>query len=268
MLDGLYLLIEFKISCLDFLNSNPDRIAELNKIKAILQVYLEVSDVISESEEKITYLHISQIESIGKDLVSKLEESIQPQKEESTKAMIQQSILARASYNDIGKIISIIDQLSTNQNFNPNLFLQKDFGLPIFDLEDEKIRKEIITHHSKMKEYDFYKYYLKEFGVDFLTKKGALDFEKIYDLLQYEIVTPFVGGGGSHRDQFTYGLIKLLELHFKTRLGFHEKLNENQTFYTFTSTKRAQAWRVYLIDNQLVKPNNSLPPSFNDVVNK
>jgi len=253
---------------LDFLNSNPDRIAELNKIKAILQVYLEVSDVISESEEKITYLHISQIESIGKDLVSKLEESIQPQKEESTKAMIQQSILARASYNDIGKIISIIDQLSTNQNFNPNLFLQKDFGLPIFDLEDEKIRKEIITHHSKMKEYDFYKYYLKEFGVDFLTKKGALDFEKIYDLLQYEIVTPFVGGGGSHRDQFTYGLIKLLELHFKTRLGFHEKLNENQTFYTFTSTKRAQAWRVYLIDNQLVKPNNSLPPSFNDVVNK
>ena len=58
-----------------------------------------------------------------------------------------------------------------------------------------------------------------------------LDFEKIYDLLQYEIVTPFVGGGGSHRDQFTYGLIKLLELHFNTRLGFHEKLNKNQKQY-------------------------------------
>jgi hypothetical protein len=251
---------------LEFLNSNPDRIVELKNIKAILQMYLEVSDVISESEEKITYLHISQIESIGKNLISKLEESIQSQKEESTKALIQQSILARANYNDIGKIITVIDQLSTNQNFNPNLFLQEDFGLPIFDLEDEKIRKEIITHHSKMKEYDFYKYYLKEFGVDFLTKKGKLDFEKIYDLLQYEIVTPFVGGGGSHRDQFTYGLIKLLELHFKTRLGFHKKLNKNQTFYSFTSTKRAQAWRIYLIDNQLAKPNKSLPPSFNDVV--
>ncbi|MFK8006953.1 MAG: hypothetical protein AB8H03_11300 [Saprospiraceae bacterium] len=253
---------------LEFLNSNPNRITEIKNIKAILQNYLEVSDVISESEEKITYLHISQIESIGKDLISKLEESIQSQKEESTKALIQQSILARASYNDIGKIVSVIDQLSSSQNFNPNLFLQKDFGLPIFDLENEKIRKEIITHHSKMREYDFYKYYLKEFGVDFLAKKGKLDFEKIYDLLQYEIVTPFVGGGGSHRDQFTYGLIKLLELHFETRLDFHVKLNENQTFYSFTSTKRAQAWRIYLTDNQLVKPNKSIPPSFNDVVNK
>lgn len=253
---------------LEFLNSNPDRMAELKNIKTILYKYLEVSDVISESEEKITYLHISQVESIGKDLVSKLKESIQSQKEESTKALIQQSTLARASYKDIGKIVGIIDQLSEAQNFNPNLFLQKDFGLPIFDLEDEKIRKEIITHHSKMKEYDFYKYYLKEFGVEFLTKKGKLDFVKIYDLLQYEIVAPFVGGGGSHRDQFTYGLIKLLELHFNTRLGFHEKLNENQTFYSFTSTKRAQAWRIYLTENQLVKPNKSIPPSFNDVVNK
>lgn len=253
---------------LEFLNSNPDRITEIKNIQTILLNYLEVSDVISESEEKITYLHISQIESIGKNLVSKLEESIQTQKEESTKALIQQSILARAEYNDIGKIINVIDLLSKGQNFNPNLFLQKDFGLPIFDLEDEKIRKEIITHHSKMKEYDFYKYYLKEFGVDFLTKKGKLDFEKIYDLLQYEIVAPFVGGGGSHRDQFTYGLIKLLELHFNTRLGFHVKLNENQTFYSFTSKKRAQVWRNYLIDNQLVKPNKSIPPSFNDVVNK
>ena len=158
--------------------------------------------------------------------------------------------------------------MNSNQKFIPNLILQKDFGLPIFELENEKTRKQIISNHSKMSEYDFYKYYLKEFGVDFLTKKGNLDFEKIYDLLQFEIVTPFVGGGGSHRDQFTYGLIKILELHFKTRLGFHEKLNENQTFYSFTSTKRAKAWRTYLTDNQLVKPNHSLPPSFNDVVNK
>ncbi len=253
---------------LEFINSNQDRIVELQKIKSILQKYLEVSDVISEYEEQITNLNISQIESIGKNLVTKLEESIESEKDPSTKALIQQSTLARVHYQDIGKIIKVIDQLSASQNFNPNLFLQKDFGLPIFDLENEKTRKAVVNHHAKMSEFDFYKYYLKEFGVDFLTKKDKLDFEKIYDLLQYEIVTPFVGGGGSHRDQFTYGLIKLLELHFKTRLGFHEKLNENQTFYSFTSTKRAQAWRIYLTKNNFAKPNKSLPPSFNDIVTK
>jgi hypothetical protein len=224
--------------------------------------------VISEYEEQITNLNINQIESIGKNLITKLQESIQSKKDPSTKALIQQSILARAHYNDIGKIVNLIDQLSSSQNFIPNLLLQKDFGLPIFYLESEETLKEIMAHHSQMTEFDFYKYYLKEFGVDFLTKKGKLDFKKIYDLLQYEIVTPFVGGGGSHRDQFTYGLIKLLELHFKTRLNFHEKLNENQTFYSFNSTKRAKTWRIYLTDNQLVKPNKSSPPSFNDVVNK
>lgn len=253
---------------LEFLNSNQDRIIELKNIQFILKNYLDVSDVISEYEEQATNLNINQIESIGKNLISKLEKSIQSETDPPTKALIQQSILARAHYNDIGKIISVIDQLSSSQNFIPNLFLQKDFGLPIFDLESENTRKEIISNHSKMREFDFYKYYLKEFGVDFLTKKGKLDFEKIHDLLQFEIITPFVGGGGSHRDQFTYGLIKLLELHFKTQLGFHEKLNENQTFYSFTSTKRSLAWRTYLTDNQLVKPNKSLPPSFNNVVNK
>lgn len=253
---------------LEFLNSNQDRIVELKNIKSILQTYLEVSDVISEYEEQITNLNISQIESIGKNLSTKLEESINSDKDEPTKALVQQSILARAKYDDIGKILTTINQLSGSQNFNPSLFLQKDFGLPIYNLENEKYRKKIIANHAKMNEFDFYKYYLKAFGVDFLTKKGELDFEKIHDLLQYEIVTPFVGGGGSHRDQFTYGLIKLLELHFNTRLGFHEKLNENQTFYSFTSSKRSKAWREYLTDNQLVKPKNSYPPSFNDVVNK
>lgn len=253
---------------IEFLNSNQDRNAELQNIKYILKNYLDISEVISEYEEQITNLNISQIESIGKKLITKLEKSIESEKDPSTKGLIQQSILARAHYNDIGKIITVVDQLSSSQNFVPNLFLQKDFGLPIFDLENEEVRKEIISNHSKMSEFDFYKYYLTEFGIDFLTKKGKLDYKKIHDLLQYEIVTPFVGGGGSHRDLFTYGLIKLLELHFKTRLGFHEKLNENQTFYSYTSTKRAKAWRSYLVDNQLVKPNMALPPSFNDVVNK
>ncbi|MEM6967491.1 MAG: hypothetical protein AAF573_22195 [Bacteroidota bacterium] len=251
----------------EFVNAPNNRNTALIEIKKALEIYLNESDLISEYEEQTTNLNISQIEYMGLTFIEKLNRSVRSQKDPTTKALIQQSILARASYDDLDKIITILDELSATDNFRPLLFLQKDFGLPIYGLEDEQVRKQVIKNHQKMSEYDFYKLYLKTFGVDFLTRRGHLDYQKIYELLPYEIVTPFVGGGGGHRDQFTYGLIKILELHFKDRLGFHEKLNENQTFYTFTSNKRAQAWRNYLREKGLVTENTEMPPSFNDIVN-
>ena len=253
---------------LEFINADNNRISDLENVKNILQTYLNESDLISEYEEQTTQLNINQIETVGKSLISKLQESIDSQKDEPTKALIQQSILARASYADIGDIVAVLDKMSSSQNFHPFLFLQKDFGLPIFDLEEEEARQLVIAQHKKLSQFDFYKFYLERFGVDFLTKRNKLDYQKIFNLLQYEIVTPFVGGGGSHRDQFIYGLIKLLELQFETRLDFHKKLNENQMFYTFTSTKRATAWRAYFVEKKLATANEHLPPSFGDVVNR
>jgi hypothetical protein len=74
---------------------------------------------------------------------------------------------------------------------------------------------------------------------------------------------PFVGSGGKKRDYYTYGLIKLLEMHFQTRLGFHEKLNENQTFYTFNASKRANSWMQYLVKNGWISKPLDSTPSFN-----
>jgi len=62
---------------------------------------------------------------------------------------------------------------------------------------------------------------------------------------------------------YIYGIIKLLELKHDTRLGFHEKLNESQTFYSFSSTKRAQAWLKYLEEQGLASPVQTFPSSFN-----
>jgi len=98
--------------------------------------------------------------------------------------------------------------------------------------------------------------------LDYKCKRDALDFNKIYDILQYDIVTPFVGASGGKRDDYVYGIIKLLEIEFHTRLKFHEKLNESQTFYTFSSAKRADAWKAYLLDNNIVKSNQVTAPPF------
>jgi len=141
-------------------------------------------------------------------------------------------------------------------------FLRSDFGLPIFTIKNPK---KFVSDHSKLSQIDFYKKKLDEFGVDIETG-NKLDMSKIYELLEYDIVSPFVGGGGAKRDYYVYGVIKVLELHFDTTLGFHEKLNENQSFYTFTSAKRATAWRQYLREKGHIKLEPNVPPSFNYIV--
>jgi len=117
-----------------------------------------------------------------------------------------------------------------------------------------------------MTEYELYFHYLKEFGIDFCTKKGKLDYEKIANILRFDSVTPFVGGGGGKRDYHSYGIIKLLELNFATRLGFHEKLNENQSFYTFSTAKRSKAWIDFLLEKNLILIPKEEAPSFNRLV--
>ena len=94
-------------------------------------------------------------------------------------------------------------------------------------------------------------------------KKGELDYEKIANILRFDAITPFVGGGGGKRDFYTYGIIKLLEINFGTRLGFHEKLNENQSFYTFSTAKRSNAWIDFLLSKNLIQQPEDQAPSFN-----
>lgn len=226
-----------------------------------LQNYLTNSELISEFEEQTTLRHVAELNNIGLSLSEKIESSLTLDISEDAKATIQEAILMRISYEQIGTAIEYFEQLSKKPGYNPTSFLYKDFGIPLFN-PDKELIQEFITHHKSMNQLDLYKFYLKKFGVDFTKENDELDFKKIYNILKFEIVTPFTGGG-FQRDYFTYGIIKVLELHFKTRLGFHEKLNENQSFYTYSPTKRAVKWMQYLEGNDYVKPDPASPASFN-----
>jgi hypothetical protein len=229
-----------------------------NRMIETLKTYLESGEIVSEFQEQACLLHIMELENVGKSLAEKLEATTTLDNVSAeAKAAIQEAILGRIDYADIPVAVRFFDQLPPEKT----AFLYKDFGLPIFDL-DEKDKHDLIFNVTNLAESKVYEYYLKKFGVDFLTSKGELDFDKIYDILRFEIVLPFTGGG-NQRDFFTYGVIKLLEFKFKTRLGFHEKLNENQTFYTFSAAKRAAAWLKYLETKGFVKPDPSIPSSFN-----
>jgi hypothetical protein len=227
----------------------------------ILQKYLTESELISDFEEQSTLVHIAELQNIGRTLVEKLNATLTLDASDESKATIQEVILSRIKYSDIGTVAAFFEQLSRKPGYTPTAFLYKDFGIPFFNPEKEDITL-LIENHKKLKQIDFYKFYLNRFGVEFMKDPENLDFIRMYNLLKYEIVSPFTGGG-TQRDYFTYGIIKVLELHFNNRLGFHEKLNENQSFYTYSAAKRAMKWMQYLESKKLVSPDPSVPSSFN-----
>ena len=220
----------------------------------------------SEFEEQNTILHIAKLENFSKPLSEKFKQVFQMEVDRESKAKIIDEIVATVSYNEISDIVEHYDELSVVLGDDACTFFHRDFGLPIFRIKNEKEQKALLKKHRQLSELDFYLFYLQKFGVDFLDKNGELDFEKIYKILQFDIIRPFASEISSQRDEYIFGIIRLLEIKFETRLGFHEKLNKSQTFYTYSSAKRAEAWIQYLEENELVSPSQqNVPSSFNFV---
>ena len=249
-----------------YINSGSADLVAVAYIQQVLEEYLNESEFLSEYEEQITTLHIAQVQNIGKPLEEQLLAPFDLDADVSAIAKIQESIIATIAYQDIGIVAKHFDKLCTTLGKAPWAFLRRDFGIPVFDLMDKEKYIAFRRHLNNDTEYELYLHYLKEFGLDFLTKKGELDFDKIANILRFDAVSPFISKGGGRRDYLTYGIIKLLELNFGTRLGFHEKLNENQTFYTFTTDKRAKAWLHFLMDRNLIENNTKEAPSFNQIL--
>ncbi len=232
------------------------------KYKNTLITYLNESENVSEFEEQSINLHLTQFNNIGKTLEAQLETSLRLDADDNIRSAIQSELIARIDYSDIRRVIPFVEQLSPRNGTNPLSFLSHDFGIPVFDFSTSAATQDFIKKHTTLSVSDFYKSYLTQFGIDFLDKKGNLDYDKVYDLLQYDITTPFTGGGGNRRDWYVYGIIKLLELKYKTTLDFHPKLNENQTFFDHNSSKRATAWKQYLLEKGLVKKEKNRVGSF------
>ncbi|MFK7978862.1 MAG: hypothetical protein AB8G86_02670 [Saprospiraceae bacterium] len=221
-------------------------------IKLIFSQYLSKSTFLTEYEEQNTQLNIVHLENAFLTLKEKLIRISKDSLNETIRYDYLNVTLSRMEFPEIMIAFSILKDFEiTNKNLF--FFLNRDFGLPIFEVPTEKAAQKILKRLKNHNEYEFYEQTLVDFGLPILKKTGDLDFQKIYELLTYDLVVPFLGEGGKYRDYYCYGLVKLLELHFKTTLDFHPKLNENQTFYTFNSYKRVEAWRTYLLAKKLVE---------------
>ena len=229
-----------------------------------LVTYLDESPYLSEYEEQNTALHLSLLAFVGKSPLERLRLSAGLDIDPGARLRIQESVLARVTYEQLAEVAQVYPRLQGTDGRRPYNFLNRDFGLPIFDLVSNATVDTFVARHAALPPRALYLAYLEDFGLDLTEPSGELDYARIHEILNYDIVLPFIGGGGNRRDWYAYGVIRLLELEHDTRLGFHEKLNENQLFYSFTASKRAEAWSKFLLERGLVPAGGRrLRPSFN-----
>lgn len=234
-----------------------------------LNWYLDEGDMLSEFEEQNTALNLARLQFINKTVEERLRMSFELDIDEAARLRVQESILSRVNYEDLPAVMALIPRFAEVNGKRPYNFLNRDFGLPIFNIDAKEVIDTFINRHARLSQQALYQTYLSGFGLDLIAEDNTLNYTEIYSILRYDIVLPFISGGGNRRDLYTYGVIRLLELTLDTRLGFHEKLNENQLFYSFSASRRAEAWAKYLREQGLVTPDQ-LPkrPSFNTTTTK
>lgn len=229
-----------------YINESKFISQEMIQCISILSQYLKESEFIGEIEDRTTQINIIQTSFIGRNIEEQLIASIELDVDLALKADLQKVILAKAKFEDLGVVLDHVDGLINNKGNLDLSFLNEDFGLPIFDISTNAELRTFLERHKTLSKKNFYMVYLEDFGIDFKTKGGKLDYEKIVKILKYDIAEPFIGRGGGKRDLYVYGLTKVLEEEFKDNLGFEDKLNNYQTFVHFSGLQRAKAWYAYL----------------------
>ena len=224
-----------------------------------LEMYLRESEFLSSFEEQTTLLNIALLSNLSKTLPARLESSLTLELDEESRIRVQETILSRVRYEELGQVFPYLTDLAVLDRYN---FLMTDFGIPVVDPTDPAVQRDLIATHRELSEREFYEHWLEVFGVVYKKADGSLDYAAIERILRFDLAIPFVGTGGKLRDYYVYGIIKVLELEHGTRLGFHPKLNENQTFYTYNPGKRIAAWLAYLTEGGYIRKQEVFVPSF------
>ncbi len=176
-------------------------------------------------------------------------------------------VLSKISYEQIPEAFQAIGNYSFRDSWEKYSFVERDFGFFLAgDFRRKATRDEFLKHHATKTQLGLYSYYLDKVAIDYKDAKGDLDYDKIYELIKYDVVTAFVGGGGGKQNNEVYMLVKLLELTFNTTLDFPRKLCNSNNMYGCSSDDRAEAWMKYLERENLLKQKHSRVAAFGEEV--
>lgn len=179
------------------------------------------------------------------------------------------NILSQINYDQIGEALNILNEVKLVDEYsNLYTFLERDYGFFIYNNFDSTItRFNFQKKYNDLSEKKFYMFMLDSSGVIYKNKKNEYDFDKIYEILKFNIVEAFVGGGGGLKNNEVYAIIKLLEIKFRTTLGYPKKLCNSDGIYGCDALDRAFEWMKFLVNNHLVTNVFKFPVSFKYIIN-
>ncbi|HUM52946.1 MAG TPA: hypothetical protein PK431_14075 [Chitinophagales bacterium] len=228
-------------------NGTTDSILQ-NQIKTIFGIVSKASKF-----DSIFYNNNLEFDTISLlDFKSGVTQKIANHKDEFNWKYGIDTLIEKIQYYQIPEVIKFLRPLQINvQYYDRYEFLSRDFGIEINTKDDfalDSVCKLIISDSI----YNIYRNNARQYGLNFETKKQQLDFNKIYSILNFDIVYDIVGGSFVKREDGIYSIIKLLELHFNTTLDFYDKRCNSCTYYC-GSTDRAYIWMKYLVEKKLIK---------------
>lgn len=225
-----------------------------NKILKSLNTYLEEASFISEFEEKRIMNRMFLLKHANQSIVEQLKSSKTYTDDTQQVFEIQQHLLAEITFEELPMVMDQIDNLVVVDGTSPFSFLEKRLGLPAYLLESEKDKAAFRKDIQHLSEIEMYKKYLSLAGLDIFTEENKLDFEKVREVLEFDVVSPFSSTVSKNRMHYIIGVLRIL----------NKKYPEHQTLPMITDEIRskAQSWLEFL-GKKGVFPAKSFYYSFN-----
>lgn len=173
------------------------------------------------------------------------------------------SLLAKIGYGQIPEAIKNFKKLKFDEKSyrSPYSFLERDYGFfMIKNWKSQEVQDQFLSIYNSHTEKQLYQYYLDKAKIDYKNKEAIIDYDKIFEILKFNIGIPFTGS--SLQENEVGSIIKLLELELKTNLNYPDKLCNSAGIYICPPTDRAWEWQRYLIDNNFLKAQHSDIVSF------
>ena len=183
-----------------------------NKSHVVLAMnaYLNESDFLSEFEEKRILNRVFLLKYGHESVVDQLKYAVEYGEDEEQIHNIQKKLLAEVNYEQLATILEHVNVLIPAKGESEFYFLEKKLGLPSYLFDTEKNREQFREDIRNLSQLEIYEKYLSMTGLHIFKANKELDFEKIREILDFDIVSPFSSTVSRTRMHFVVGVMQLL----------------------------------------------------------